>query len=129
MSHSKTLKLLQRNIQLSVYDCTSFNGLIELPNHCVAVSGGESLTIDIKDTQKHQLIKQIVCKGYLDNEFLTFSSLHLLNNGTIIYSHNGCFCQISSTTYEILKIIKMEKEFEGRIIISSSNRKYITCEQ
>ena len=40
-------------------DCWSYHGLIELPNHCIAVSGGSSLSIDIIDTEHYQRIKQI----------------------------------------------------------------------
>ena len=58
----------------------SLNGLIELPNGCVAVSGGGSSTIDVIDTKTYQRIKQIQCEGYIDGSF-SWSSLHLLSNG------------------------------------------------
>ena len=45
--------------------CWSFNSLIWLPNHCVAVSGRKSYTIDVIDTEIYQLIKQIKCEGYI----------------------------------------------------------------
>ena len=90
--------------------CFSSNGLIELPNHHIVVTDGNSSTIDIINTQHYQLIKQIKCKGYRVGDGL-YSSLHLLNNDSFIYSCKGCFCQISSTTYEILLKSKMESEF------------------
>ena len=90
-------------------------------NHCVAVSGGESSTIDVIDTETYRNIKQIKCEGYIDIELGYYSSLHLLSNGTFIYSHEGCFCQISSITYEVLYKDKMEKEFKGIAMISTSN--------
>ena len=67
---------------------------------------------------------QIECKDYIVGDGY-YPSLHLLNNGTIIYSHEGCFCQISSTTYEILFKDKMKDEFGGYAIASSSKGKYI----
>ena len=117
-------KTFQREYSVECCDCTSLNGLIELPNHHVAVSGGDSSTIDIIDTEHYQRIKQIECKGYIGSDGY-FPSLHLLNNGTFIYSRGGCFCQISSTTYEVLFKDKMKDEFEGDAITSSSNGKYI----
>ena len=104
--------------------CWSYNGIIELPNNRIAVSGGYSSTIDIIDIMKYQRVKQIECEDYIAKGGW-YSSLHLLRNGTFIYSHEGCFCQISSTTYEILKPIKIEGEFRGAAITSSSNEKYI----
>ena len=105
-------------------NCWSLNGLVELANRCVAVSGGYSSTIDVIDTEKYQRIKQIECKDYIVGDGY-YSSLHLLNNGSIIYSHGGCFCQISSTTYEVLFKDKMKDEFRGSAITSSSKGKYI----
>ena len=106
--------------------CFSCNGLIELPNGCVAVSGGSSSTIDVIDTKTYQRIKQIQCEGYIVGSYdYGRSSLHLLSNGTFIYSYNGCFCQISSITYEVLYKDKKEKEFEGDAMTSTSNGKYI----
>ena len=105
-------------------DCGSLNGLVELANRCVAVSGVYSSTIDVIDTEKYQRIKQIECKDYIVGGGY-YSSLHLLNNGSIIYSHEGCFCQISSTTYEVLFKDKMKGEFIGSAITSSSKGKYI----
>ena len=61
----------------------------------------------------------------MGNEVHTSSSIHLLSNGTIIYSHCGCFCQLSSRIYEVLFKGKMEKEFTGETITSLSNEKYI----
>ena len=104
--------------------CFSLNGLIELPNHCVAVSGGGASTIDIIDTNNYQRIKQIQCKDYIVSS-LDFSSIHLLKDGTFIYSHEGRFCQISSTTYEIIVKIQKEDEFVGSVITSSSNGKFV----
>ena len=110
-------------------ECHSSNGLIELPNGCVAVTGGESSTIDVIDTKTYQRIKQIQCEGYIMRSGDGFwSSLHLLSNGTFIYSHCGCFCQISSTTYEVLYKDKKEKEFRGATITSTSNGKYIIAD-
>ena len=106
-------------------DCWSLNGLVELANRCVAVSGACSSTIDVIDTEKYQRIKQIECKDYIVGGGYYFSSLHLLNNGSIIYSHEECFCQISSTTYEVLFKYKMKDEFIGSAITSSSKGKYI----
>ena len=105
-------------------ECNSLNGLIELPNHCVAVSGGGSSTIDVINVEYYQRIKQIKCEGYITSSDFP-SSLHLLNNGTFVYSHEGSFCQISSTTYDILFKIKMEEEFLGFALISALNGKYI----
>ena len=109
-------------------ECYSYNGLIELPNGCVAVSGGESSTIDVIDTKTYQRIKQMQCGGYIGSGGGSWSSLHLLSNGTFIYSHEGCFCQISSTTYEVLYKDKKEKEFEGWTMTSTSNGKYIIAD-
>ena len=89
------------------------------------MSGGGSSTIDVIDTEKYQRIKQIECKDYIVGDGYYDSSLHLLNNGTIIYSRGGCFCQISSTTYEVLFKDKMKDEFLGSAITSSSKGKYI----
>ena len=105
-------------------ECRSSNGLIELPNHCVAVSGGWSSAIDIIDTDTYQLIKQIKCEGYIDDSG-SCSSLHLLSNGTFLYFHNECFCQISSKKYKVLFKNQMEKEFRGNVITSTLNGKYI----
>ena len=115
---------LIKEYSVSCCNCFSFNGLIELPNHYLAVCGGESLSIDIIDTQKYQLIKQIECKDYIVNsDYL--SSLRLLDDKTLIYSCGGSLCKISLTTYEILFKIKMEDEFIGYAITSSINGKYI----
>ena len=106
-------------------NCSSSNGLIELPNHYIAVSGGLSTSIDIIDTDKYQLFKQIECNDYIVSSGVYYSSLHLLNNETFIYSHNGCFCQVSSVEYEIVFKVKMEDEFEGATVINAANGKYI----
>ena len=103
-------------------DCTS---LIKLPNHCVAVSSGKSSKIHVIETEYYQLIKVIECKDYIVSDGYNYSSLHLLNNGTFIYSHRGCFCQISSMTYKVIFKYKRKNEFEGSVTISSSNGKYI----
>ena len=50
-----------------------FNGLIELPNHCIAVSGRWSSTINVIDTETYEIIKQIQCEEYIGGEFI-FSS-------------------------------------------------------
>ena len=121
-------KTFQREHSVECCNCHSLNGLIELPNHHVAVSGGYSSTIDIIDTEHYQRIKQIECKGYIRIGDGGYSSLHLLNNGTFIYSRDGCFCQISSTTYEILFKDKMGDEFGGHAITSSPNGKYIIAD-
>ena len=118
-------KTFKKEYTVECCDCYSLNGLIELPNHYVAVNGGVSSTIDIIDTEHYQRIKQNKYKGYIVDNGGYFSSLHLLSNGTFIYSHLGCLCQISSITYEILKPIKMKNEFEGTTITSSLNGKYI----
>ena len=118
-------KTFKREHSVECCICYSLNGLIELPNHHIAVSGGDSSTIDIIDTEHYQRIKQIECKGYIVGDGGYYSSLHLLNNGTFIYSHDGCFCQISSTTYEVLFKDKKEDEFRGTAITSSSNGMYI----
>ena len=103
----------------------SLNGLSELPDHHIAVSGGESSTINIINTENYQRIKQIECKDYITSGN-GYSSLYVLNDGTFIYSHKGCFCQISSiATYEILFKLKMANEFRGEAVTSSSNGKYI----
>ena len=88
------------------------------------MSSGYSSTIDVIDTKTYQRIKQIKCEGYIGSGSYV-SSLHLLSNGTFIYSHNECFCQISSTTYEVLYKEKKEKEFYGIAMTSTSNGKYI----
>ena len=114
----------KREHSVECCDCISSNGLIELPNHCIAVSGYSSSTIDIIDTEHYQQVTRIACKGYIETG-LPYSSLHLLSNGTFIYSHWGCICQISSTTYEVLFKDKMKGEFKGYAITSSSKGKYI----
>ena len=106
-------------------NCRSLNGLIELANRRVAVSGGGSSTIDIIDIEKYERIKQIECEEYIGSSDYGCSSLRLLSNGTFIYTHKGCFCQISSTTYEVFFKDKIEKEFQGCAITSISNGKYI----
>ena len=105
--------------------CWSWNGLIELPNHYIAVNGGEATTIDIIDTERYKLFKRIECNDYIIKGGDVVSSLHMLNNGTFIYSHIGRFCQISSNDYNILFKTKMGDEFRGDTIISSSYGKYI----
>ena len=118
------IKTFTKEHSVACCNCDSFNGLIMLSNRYIAVSGGDSATIDIIDTEHYQRIKQIECKDFIViNDFP--SSIYLLNNGTFIYSHNGSFCQISSTTYEVLFKFKMEDEFNGNAIISSANDKYI----
>ena len=109
-------------------DCCSLNGLIELPKHYIAVSGGLAKSIDIIDTDNYQLFKQIKCDNFIfGNSGISvyYSSLCLLDNKSFIYSHNGYFCQVSSTENEILFTDKMEDTFEGANIIYSSNGKYI----
>ena len=91
------------------------------------MSCGVFFIIHIFDTYTYHRIKQIQCKDYLEN-YDTFSSLYPLNNGTFIYSHKGYFCQISSTTYEILFKDEVTDEFRGTFIISSSNGKYIIAD-
>ena len=105
-------------------ECCDCENLIELHNHYVAVSGASSPAIDIIDPENYRAIKRIEYRGYIGSGGL----LHLLNNGTFIYSNEGCFCQISSTTYEVLLPIKMEKEFLGFSIASSSNGEYIIAD-
>ena len=107
--------------------CWSYNGIIELPNNHIAVSGGYSSTIDVIDIMKYQRVKQIECEDYIARGGW-YSSLHLLSNGTFIYSHDHCFCQISSTTYEVLYKDKKEKEFGGEAMTSTSNGKYIIAD-
>ena len=88
------------------------------------MSGLNSLTIDIIDIELYQRVKQITCEGYiLTSNF--FSSLHLLSDGTFIYCHEGCFCQISSTTYKVLFKHKMKDKFRGVAITMTLNRRYI----
>ena len=94
-------KTFKKEHTVKCCNCFSFNGLIELPNHCVAVSGGGSSTIDVIDTETYQRIKEIKCEGYIVGSG-GWSSLHLFKNEIFLYSHAGCFCQISSTTYEIV---------------------------
>ena len=89
------------------------------------MSGRYSPTIDIIDTEKYQRIKQIQCEGYIGGGNSGWSSLRLLNNGTFLYSHEGRFCQISATSYEVLYKDKKEKEFLRWDITSPSNEKYI----
>lgn len=114
----------EKECSVECCDCYSYNGLLELPNDCIAVSGGGSLTIDIINVEYYQRIKQISCEWYItSSDFL--SSLYLLNNGTFVYSHEGSFCQISSTTYEIIYKTKMDEEFLGFTLISALNGKYI----
>ena len=73
-------------------NCDGSNGLIELPNHCVAVSGGKSSTIDVIDTETYQLVTRITCEGYIGDSNANMSCIHLLNNGTLIYFLMGSFC-------------------------------------
>ena len=90
------------------------------------MSGGSSSAINIIDIKEYRRIKQIECIGYIGNNYSNrYSSLHILNNGTFIYSFAECFCQISSTTYKVLLPIKMKNEFRGDAITSSLNGKYI----
>jgi hypothetical protein len=105
-------------------ECLSYNGLIELPNGCVVVGSGYSTIINVIDTKTYQRIKQIECKGYIVSEGY-YPCLHLFSNKTFIYSRNGCFCQISSTTYKVLFKTKKKEEFNGYAITSTLNGKYI----
>ena len=60
------IKTFTKKHTVECCDCFSLNGLIELPNLYVAVSGIDSSTIDvIINTETCQLIKQIQCKGYI----------------------------------------------------------------
>ena len=93
---------LKKEHTVECCSCWNFNGLIELSNHCVTVSGRKSYTIDVIDTEIYQLIKHIKCEGYIIGNSGYPPSLYLLSNGTFSYSHDGCFCQISSTTYDLL---------------------------
>ena len=127
MSFWNTITFKKESI-VECCDCTSLNGLIELPNHCVVVSGGLSSTIDVINTETYQLIKQITCEGYIVSGGDGYSSLLLLSNGTFVYSRKGCFCQISSTTYEVIFKTKMKNECKGHAITSSLNGKYIIAD-
>ena len=111
---------------VSCCNCNSFHGIIELPHHRIAVSGGGASTIDIIDTEHYKVIKQIECKNYIDN-CSNFSSIYLLNNETFIYSHEGNFCQIATSTYEVLFKFQIEDEFRGDAIMGLSNGKYIVA--
>ena len=82
--------------------CCDYTSLIKLPDHCVVVSGGKSSKIHVIETEYYQLIKVIECKDYIDSDGHDYSSLHLLNNETFIYSHRVCFFQISSMTYKVI---------------------------
>ena len=103
----------------------SFNRIIELPNHHIAVNGTFSSIIDIIDTTHYLRIKQIKCEGYMvrNNNLgeMSLSSLHLLKNGMFIYTKNGCVCQFSATNYQELFKYKKEGEFRGFATISSSD--------
>ena len=59
------IKTFTKKHTVECCDCFSLNGLIELPNLYVAVSGIDSSTIDVINTETYQLIKQIQCKGYI----------------------------------------------------------------
>ena len=122
-------KTFKREHSVGCCDCSSLNGIIELPNQLIAVCGGYSSTIDVIDTKNYQRIKQIECKGYIEkSDYGALSSLHLLNNGTIIYSHDKCFCQILSDNYVVSFKLKEEKEFVGVAVTSSSNGEYIIAD-
>ena len=116
-------KTFQKERSILCFPCYSLNVFIELPNHNIAVSSG--LLINIIDPITYKRIKQIECQDYLDPYTNRMCSLHLLNNETFIYSHGGSFCQISSTTYEVIFEVNMENEFRGDFITSSINGKYI----
>lgn len=105
--------------------CWSARGIIELPNHRIAVCGGHSSTIDIIDTEYYQRVKQIEYNGYIVKSDASWSSLIILNHGTFIYIHDERFCQISSTTHEVLVPIRMWDEFKGDAITIALNGKYI----
>ena len=120
-------KTFMKEKSVTCCGCYSLNGLIELPNHCIAVNGRSSSTIDIIDTETYQLIKQIECGGYINNNN-SYSSLHLLGGGTFIYCHDGYFCQISAITYKVLFKSKMNDEFGGTAITSLSNEKYFIAD-
>ena len=124
------LRELQKECSVPCTDCTSINGIIELPNHCIAVNGGLSSTVDIIDTKHYQLINQIECEGYIarSQHIIFCSCLHLLKNGTFIYSHEGNFCQMSATTHAVFFKYRMKGEFRGHALTISSNGKYIMAD-
>ena len=75
-------KTFKKEYTVECCNCTNLNGLIELPNHCVAVSGGLYTTIDIIDTKKYQQTKQIELKENLAIGYYN-SSLRPLNSVNI----------------------------------------------
>ena len=113
-----------KNIYKRTYSWSA-RGIIELPNHRIAACGGHSSTIDIIDTENYQRIKQIEYNGYIVKSDASWSSLILLNHGTFIYIHDERFCQISSTTHEVVVPIRMWDEFKGDAITIALNGKYI----
>ena len=96
--------------------------MIKLPNHCVAVYGFNSTIDIIIDTECYQLITRISFKDYDFRE--RSSSLHLLNNGTFVFFNQGCFCQISSTTYEVMFNVETSTHFDWEIYQMESIYRY-----
>ena len=100
------------------------NGLIELHKHYIAVSGGNSTSIDIIDTHKYKVIKQIECAEYIAGNG-GVSSLRSLNNGTFIYCHDGALCQIEVDSCDVVFKIKMEEEFKGTDVVCTMDGKFV----
>ena len=100
------------------------NGLIELHKHYIAVSGGNSMTIDVIDTYKYKVVKQIECAEYIVGSG-GVSSLRKLNNGTFVYCHDGTFCQIEVESCDVVFKIKMEEEFKGTDVVCTMDGKFV----
>ena len=100
------------------------NGLIELNKHYIAVSGGNSMSIDVIDTHNYKVVKHIECEEYIVQSN-NVSSVRCLNNGSFVYCHDGCLCQIEFESCDVVFKVKMEEEFKGTTVVCTANGKYI----
>ena len=120
------------NVNTSVKDHTmkcchcDRNGLTELHEHFIAVSGGDSSSIDVIDTHKYKLVKQIKCNGYIGSSN-NVAALCLLNSASFVYCHDGCFCQIDSTCWDVVFKLKIDGEFKGTTVVCTADGKYIVA--
>ena len=87
---------------------SSSNGLIELPNKCLAVS--DSPSVFIVDWVKYVVIKQVIEEEYIFN----YGSLCLLDKSSFVYAREGYFCQVFFGNFQVGYKTKMIGSFDGR---------------
>ena len=98
------------------------HGMIELPDHCIAVSTKDDIVVFDVD-------KYIVVRKICDNEVIKGAgSICLLNERTFVYANKGCFCQIgvNGDNGDVLFKVITESDFWGWGGVGYDNeRKYI----